>query len=93
VPRNHTGLGTLSVPGCPDSKVFLDIAPDDTGGWQTVRGTISGDPAALASAFANNQEAELVHDASGFHMHLTVIDVTKDGFAYVTVNASHHLPD
>ena len=88
MPREHTGLGTLQVPGHPDSKVVLDIAPDDKGGWQTIRGTISGDPAALAAAFGNNQEAELVHDASNFHMHLTIIDVTKEGVAYVTVDAS-----
>ncbi|HEV7415997.1 MAG TPA: hypothetical protein VGN98_07555, partial [Tianweitania sediminis] len=60
MPRDHTGMGTLLVPGQPDSKVVLDIAPDATGGWQTVRGTISGDPVSLNAAFNNNREACLV---------------------------------
>ena len=87
MPRQHAGLGTLIVPGSPPVKVVLDIAPDDRGGWQTIRGTITGDPSALAAAFKNDREARLVHDASGFEMHLTIIDVI-DGSAQVTVDLS-----
>jgi hypothetical protein len=88
VPREHTGLGTLQVPGRTDVKVVLDIAPDTTGGWQTVRGTITGDPVALAAALENNQEADLIHDATGFMMHLTITDVTPNGTEHVTVVAT-----
>ncbi len=88
MPQDHTGLGTLLVPGFPDSKVVLDIAPDNAGGWQMVRGTITGDPAVLAAAFNNNQEARLVHDASGFLMYVTIADVAAEGIAFVTVYAS-----
>lgn len=85
MPRQHAGLGTLIVPGSPPVKVVLDIAPEDRGGWQTNSGTITGDPSALAAAFENDREARLVHDASGFEMHLTIIDV-MDGSAQVTVD-------
>ena len=91
MPRDHTGLGTLLVPGFPDSKVVLDIAPDNAGGWQMMRGTISGDPAVLAAAFNNNQEARLVHDASGYLMHVTIADIADKGTAFVTVYASEQI--
>lgn len=89
MPREHAGLGTLIVPGFAASKVVLQIAPDDSSGWQTVRGTISGDPAVLAAAFQNNREARLVHDATGFEMHLTIVDVLGEE-ARVTLDASRH---
>lgn len=87
MPREHAGLGTLIVPGRSDVKVVLEITTNDSGGWQTTRGTISGDPSALAAAFENNREARLIHDATGFEMHLTFMDVL-DGVAHVTVDAS-----
>ena len=87
MPRQHTGLGTLHVTGSPPAKVVLNIAPDDRGGWQTIRGTITGDPSALATAFRDNHEARLVHDATGFEMHLTVIDVIND-LVHVAVDLS-----
>ena len=93
MPRDHTGLGTLLVPGCPDSKVVLDIAADNTGGWETVRGTITGDPAVLQAAFKNNQEARLVHDTSGFLMHVTISDIATEGVAYVSVYATERPQD
>jgi len=90
MPRSHTGLGTLIVPGQPDAKVVLHIAPEEHRGWDLVRGTIEGDPAALAAAFDNNRHADLVHDASGYRMSLTIVDVADGsvGRANVTVDVS-----
>jgi hypothetical protein len=88
MPRNHTGLGTLIVPGAPDAKVVLDISEEQERGWQLVRGTLTGRPEDLARAFENDRHAILVHDATGFRMSLTIADVTPEGLAHVTVDVS-----